>query len=545
MADRLEQIVRGIWARDPRTWTDDTRHDRSIATRVGWLDVAEQMRQATGDLTTFADEVRREGFTHALLLGMGGSSLAPEVLRRTYGVRGGFLDLAVLDSTDPATILDLQRRLPADKTLYVVSTKSGTTTETLSFQRAFWQHTAKAVGAERAGRQFIAITDPGSKLERDAREHGYRRVFLNPEDIGGRYSALSFFGLVPAALIGVDLDALLRRAEEARAACAADAPITENPAAMLGEAMARHAAAGRDKVTLVCSKEFETFGYWVEQLIAESTGKEDKGIVPIEGEALGAPDVYGPDRFFVTVGVIGERVAALRALEAAGHPVLRLDAQRPADLGYQFYVWEFATAVAGAYLRINPFDEPNVQESKDNTTRVLKEFQEQGRLPAVPEVTVGEQALQPVADVLRQVTAGDYLSITAYVPRTEETEQALDHLRTALRDHLKVATTVGYGPRFLHSTGQLHKGGPNSGVFLQLVADDAADAPVPEAPYTFRTLKQAQAIGDLQALQAHDRRAVRVRIAGDPAASIRALATEIVPLFPWWEAGQTTNTAKG
>src|SRR6266542_1409334 len=303
MADRLAEIVGGIWSRDPRTWSDDTRHDRSITTRLGWLDVAGQMQRTAGDLTAFADEVRSAGFTHALLLGMGGSSLAPEVLRRTYGVRDGFLDLAVLDSTDPATILDLERRLPAEKTLYVVSTKSGTTTETLSFQRYFWQRTVDAVGRERAGRQFIAITDPGSALEKDARGHTYRRVFLNPEDIGGRYSALSYFGLVPAALIGVDLGRLLDRAEAARAACAAEAPVGENPAAMLGEAMARHAVAGRDKVTLICSPQFQTFGYWVEQLIAESSGKEEKGIVRIEGAALGEAGVYGNDRLFVTVGV--------------------------------------------------------------------------------------------------------------------------------------------------------------------------------------------------------------------------------------------------
>jgi hypothetical protein len=311
---------------------------------------------------------------------------------------------------------------------------------------------------------------------------------------------------------------------------------------MLGEAMARHAAAGRDKVTLICSPQFETFGYWVEQLIAESTGKEDKGIVPIEGEALGQPDVYGTDRFFVTIGVIPERAGTVRALESAGHPVLRLDAQRPADLGYQFYVWEFATAVAGAYLRLNPFDEPNVQESKDNTNRVLGEFEQRGRLPAVPEVAIGDQAPQPLSELLRRVTPGDYLALTAYLPRTGETERALDHLRTALRDHLKVATTVGFGPRFLHSTGQLHKGGPNTGLFIQLVADDPEDALVPGAPYSFGTLKQAQAIGDRQALQAHDRRAVRVRITGDPVTAIRALATGVVPLFPWWEAGQRKET---
>jgi hypothetical protein len=298
------------------------------------------------------------------------------------------------------------------------------------------------------------------------------------------------------------------------------------------------ALAQRDKVTFLTSPALASFSAWVEQLIAESTGKDEKGLVPIEGEALGQTDVYGGDRFFVTVGVLPERAGTMRALEAAGHPVLRLDAQQPEDLGYQFYVWEFATAVAGAYLRINPFDEPNVQESKDNTNRVLGEFEQRGRLPAVPEVALGDQALQPLSELLRRVTPGDYLALTAYLPRTSESERALDHLRTALRDHLKVATTVGFGPRFLHSTGQLHKGGPNAGTFIQLVSDDREDAPIPGAPYSFGALKQAQAIGDLQALQAHDRRAVRVRITGDSVAGIRALATEVVPLFPWWEVGQ-------
>jgi glucose-6-phosphate isomerase len=544
MADdaRLAEIVRGIWSRDPTTWTAATAHHPSIRNRLGWLDAPATMRHRAGELKEFAREARQAGFTHALLLGMGGSSLAPDVLRLTFGVKPGFLDLAVLDSTDPYIVLQFQRSLPAQHTLYVVSTKSGTTTETLAFLRFFYDHTRRAAG-DRAGRQFIAITDPGTPLEQTARDLGFRRTFLNPPDIGGRYSALSYFGLVAAALLGVDLDTLLDRAEAAMRDCGTDVPLEHHPGARLGAALARHAATGRDKVTLVCPEPFGSFGYWVEQLLAESTGKDGSGLVPVEGEPLGPPGVYGQDRVFVVVGdpqrvvtpADGKR--ALEALEAAGHPVIHLPAREPADLGYQFYVWEFATAVAGACMRLNPFDEPNVQESKDNTTRVLAEFQATGHLPAVPEIVAGNGPAQPLHDLLRRVQPGDYVALLAYVPRTAVAERELTGWRTALRDHLKVATTLGYGPRYLHSTGQLHKGGPDNGVFVQLVSDDPEDAPIPGLPYTFATLKQAQAIGDYQALAGRGRRIVRIRLRGDLEPAIRGLAVETVPLFPWWEAG--------
>lgn len=522
---RLCAIVRGLWEKDPAAWTDRSDLRESIPRWLGWLTIASEMRRHVAGLTAFAEAVRRDGFTHALLLGMGGSSLAPEVLRRTFGVRDGFLDLSVLDSTDPATGLDYTHRLPLDKTLFVVSTKSGTTTETVSFQRYF-EAQVQAAGST-PGRSFVAVTDPGTALEQHAAAHGYRHVFLSAEDIGGRFSALSFFGLVPASLLGIDLDALLDRAEAAMHACRSDAPLAENPGAQLGAALARHAAAGRDKVTLVCPAPFDSFGYWVEQLLAESTGKEGKGLVPVEGEPLGRPDVYGADRVFAVVGtdaLLGTRVAGtLRDLATAGHPVLRLEAAQPPDLAYQFFVWEFATAVAGALMGINAFDQPNVQEAKDYTTQVLREVESTGRLPDVPEIEVGAEAVRQLDSLLDTARPGDYLAILAYVPRTPETEAALTAWRTALRDRLKLATTAGFGPRYLHSTGQLHKGGAGTGLFIQLVSDDPADAPIPEAPYSFSTLKQAQAIGDLQALTAHRRRTLRLRVQGDIPTALRSL----------------------
>jgi glucose-6-phosphate isomerase len=526
-----EKVVRGIWAKDPSAWTDRPEQLKSIPQWLGWLEVATQMRPHIGELTAFVDDVRRAGYTHALLLGMGGSSLAPEVMRLTNGVAPGYLDLAVLDSTDPATVLHYQRRLPVGKTLFIVSTKSGTTTETVSFQRFFFEHVRQSAG-ESAGDSFIAITDPGTPLEQLARDQHFRRTFLNPEDIGGRFSALSYFGLVPAALMGIDLDRLLRCAEMAMDTCRPETAIDQNLGFHLGVTLAQHHAAGRNKVTLVCPTPFESFGYWVEQLLAESTGKEGKGLVPVEGETLGLPEVYGQDRVFVSLADGGTSAPPLFTLEQQGQPVTYLPAGESCDLGYLFFLWEFATAVAGAYMGIDAFDQPNVQESKDYTNQVLREFEMAGRLPSVPELLVGDTGgdrVQLVKALLDSVKPGDYVALLAYLPRTLENEAALQDWRLAIRDQLEVATTVGFGPRFLHSTGQLHKGGPNNGVFIQLVSDDPQDAPIPGAPYTFGTLKQAQAIGDLQALQAHGRRVQRVRLMGNPTGAIDALAAATCP----------------
>ena len=485
-----DAVVRRIWQGDFTVWRDDPTE---ISDRLGWLTVHNAMHDQVAELQAFASRCASDGMTHAVLAGMGGSSLAPEVLRETIGVSAGMLDLVVLDTTHPDQILAVQRSLPLDRTLFVIASKSGTTTETLSHFAYFWEKVPD-------GSRFVCITDAGTPLEKLAAEHGFRRTFLNPSDIGGRYSALSYFGLVPGALIGADLDGLLHRATEMAQGCAADVPVERNPGARLGATIGEAALVGKDKLTLLLDHHVRAFGYWVEQLIAESTGKEGKGIVPVEGEDLGEPGVYGADRLFVGVGA--DSVAkALGALQDAGHPVIHLELENAVDLGGEFFRWEFATAVAGAVLGINPFDQPNVQEAKDATRRLLA----QGDLP--------DPGYDDLAPLVQQVRPGDYLAIQAYLPRNQETERRLHAARIRLRDRLHVATTLGFGPRFLHSTGQLHKGGPNTGVFIQVVEPPAEDAPIPGASFTFGTLIAAQALGDLQSLRAHGRRVARVRLA--------------------------------
>lgn len=480
--DRDNAVAR-IWAKDHTVWKPDPTE---ITDRLGWLHVAEAMLAEVEGLRAFAAEAAADGFTDAVVLGMGGSSLAPEVFRETFGVAPGCLDLHVLDSTDPGQIIALEERLDLSRTLFVVSSKSGGTIETRSQFDYFF---AKCPD----GRQYAIVTDPGSALEALGRERGARRIFLNPSDIGGRYSALSLFGLVPAALLGVDLDRLLGGALAMASACTG--PVAENPGAWLGALMGDAALMGRDKLTLVLPPGLQSLGYWIEQLVAESTGKEGKGIVLIEGEDAGAPGDYGNDRLFVAVG---DHVA-LAALEAAGQPVARLPYEGPWQLGAEFFRWEFATAVASAVMGIQPFDQPNVQEAKDATNAVLAGQQASDVTPSV-------------ADVLARVRAMDYIAILAYLPRDPETIARLQAVRMRLRDRYRVATTVGFGPRFLHSTGQLHKGGPNQGVFLQVTGTPEADLPIPGRPYTFATLEAAQALGDLASLRAHGRRVARLTL---------------------------------
>jgi glucose-6-phosphate isomerase len=485
-----DAVARRIWQKDFTVWRDDPTE---ISDRLGWLTVPDAMHDHVAELQTFASRCAADGMTHAVLAGMGGSSLAPEVLRETVGVSAGRLDLVVLDTTHPDQILAVERKLPLDRTLFVIASKSGTTTETLSHFAYFW-------GKVPDGSRFVAITDAGTPLEKLAAEHGFKRTFLNPTDIGGRYSALSYFGLVPGALVGVDLDGLLDRAMAMAQACGPHVPATNNPGARVGATIGEAALAGQDKLTLVLDGYVRSFGYWVEQLIAESTGKDGKGIVPVEGEDLGDPAVYGSDRMFAGIG--GEYVEkALSPLRDAGHPVIHLWLEDAIELGREFFRWEFATAVAGAVLGINPFDQPNVQEAKDATKRLLA----QGDLP--------DPGYDDLRSLLGQVRPGDYLAIQAYLPRNQETERRLHAARIRLRDGLHVATTLGFGPRFLHSTGQLHKGGPNTGVFIQVVEPPDEDAPIPGEPYTFGTLIAAQALGDLQSLRAHGRRVGRVRLA--------------------------------
>jgi glucose-6-phosphate isomerase len=539
-----EQFARRVWEKDPTLWKPNPSEQNEITDRLGWLTVADQMRDVLPRLNDLRDDVRSAGFASCVLLGMGGSSLAPEVLRETFGSASGQPKLYVLDSTDPATILAVESQIDLAHTLFVVASKSGGTIETLSHFKLFYAK-ARAISPENAGKQFIAITDPGTKLDDLARENGFRATFRNPPDIGGRYSALSYFGLAPAAILGVDIATLLERARAMEAACAPGAETNANPGLWLGAIIGSAALAGRDKLTLVISPPVATFGYWVEQLIAESTGKEGKGILPVEGETLGTPEVYGADRLFVYLrtdqGFDTQQDAAVAALEQSGQPVVRLQLGDAYDLGGEFFRWEFATAVAGALLGINAFDQPNVQEAKDRTNAILDQYRVTRGLPQpaailrTEHVAVigGEGQAHRLVDAvslqaaLEAYTAeakpGDYFALLAYIERTPQTQEALQAIRLRLRDLTRDATTLGYGPRFQHSTGQLHKGGPNAGVFLQFVADDAQDVPIPDEPYTFSVLKQAQALGDLQALEAHGRRVIRLNLGADIAAGLGEL----------------------
>src|SRR3954451_5609416 len=479
-----EDIVARIWRKDHAVWRPDPSE---ISNRLGWLDIPIPMRAQVRDLESFAQEVSAD-FDTAVLLGMGGSSLAPEVLRETLGTRDGFLDLQVLDTTHPAAIARLDRSLDLDRTLFIVSSKSGGTVETLSQFAHFFERTG------RTGDRFVAITDPGTPLEALARSRGFRHVFLNPPDIGGRYSALSLFGLVPAALIGADLEDLDESAEGRAPACHASVPDGEDPGAWLGAVLGEAARSGRDKLTMLLQDETASFGAWVEQLIAESTGKDGMGIVPVVNERLGPPEAYGPDRLFVAYG----EPDGLSALEARGDPVVRLS---PGDvsLGAEFFRWEFATAVAGNVLGIQPFDQPNVEEAK----RATKEILDAGSRDAP-----GTEDLRILLDSLRE---HDYVAIQAFVDPTREAAEMLERARLVVRDRYRVAVTVGFGPRFLHSTGQLHKGGPATGAFVQVVDGERdADVSIPGADHTFGELIDAQALGDVKALRARGRRVARV-----------------------------------
>jgi transaldolase/glucose-6-phosphate isomerase len=509
---QLEQaaVVRRIAEKDAALWKSNGSSEQEIRERLGWLQVADRMEERVPELEALRTALVGEGFTDAVLMGMGGSSLAPEVFRQTFGAPRGALDVHVLDTTDPAAIAALERAIDVRKTIFIVASKSGTTLETLSHYRYFWQK----VGQKAA--QFIAITDPGTPLADEASKRGFRQTFLNPPDIGGRYSALSYFGLVPAALGGVDLTGLLDRTATMVHACSPSVPVGENPGAWLGAVFAEAAKVGRDKITIIAPPPVQAFGVWAEQLIAESTGKEGKGLVPVADEALGPPEVYGNDRLFVRLAVAGAsdpNASRLEALSKAGHPVVTLKLNDPLALGAEFFRWEYAVAVAGAILGINVFDQPNVQEAKDLTKKVLSE----GNPPTVGEGIrwagqSGATLEAAIQALLSQVRKGDYVALLAYIAPDAEHDRALNAIRLAIRDRYRVATTVGYGPRYLHSTGQLHKGGPNTGVFLELVGDDPNDLPIPGEAFSFGVLKQAQALGDFQALRNHGRRVLRIQV---------------------------------
>lgn len=480
-----ENVVARIFRKDNTVWSPDPTE---ITDRLGWLTVADAMMGRVPELEAFAKKVVADGFTHAVVLGMGGSSLVAEVFAHSFK-DGAQIDLRVLDSTHPNEVSRLREELPLDKTLFIVASKSGMTVESISHFGYFFNLTNNPA-------QFVAITDPGTRLEKLGRLMGFRQVFTNPSDIGGRYSALSLFGLVPAALVGVDLAELLDRAEEMACASHNCVPIAQNPSAWLGVAMGVAAKAGRDKLTLVLPEEVRSMGGWIEQLIAESTGKAGTGILPVVGEDLGPPGAYGNDRLFVGLG----ENKALDILREAGQPVIQLDFTDPIALGGEFFRWELATAVAGHILRIQPFDQPNVQSAKDATRKILTEG------PADP-------ALDDPAPLLDSVKPGDYVAILAYLDRTPEHEEALQGARLRIRDTHKVATSIGFGPRYLHSTGQLHKGGPDSGVFLEVVDTQMSeDVAIPDASYTFGKLIRAQAQGDYLSLQSAGRRVAQVSL---------------------------------
>jgi transaldolase/glucose-6-phosphate isomerase len=514
-----EDVARRVWRRDESLWGGPGVPE--IGNRLGWLTVSDALLEEADDLAAFARDLAAEGYRDAVLIGMGGSSLAPEVMRQSFGHARGALNLHVLDSTDAGEILDVERRLDLEHTLFIVSTKSGGTIETLSLAKYFEDR----LGGD-GGEQFVAITDPGSSLVELAESHGWRRVFLADPDIGGRYSALSHFGMVPAALAGIDIRAILERAQVAEQRCQPHEQSVDNSGLWLGLLVGELALRGRDKLTFVVDEPIASFGLWAEQLVAESTGKHGKGILPVAGEPLGPPDVYGDDRVFIYLRNVNdpdsEREAAIAALGDAGHPTVTVSVESASDLGSLFFFAEFATAVAGWVLEINPFDQPNVQEAKDNTARVLEGYAKEGRLPEAADADD-----QKLNELLEQLEPGKYLAIMGYLEPSEEFETGIRELRALICRAKRVATTYGYGPRFLHSTGQLHKGGPANGVFLQLIHDGGSDAEVPEAGYSFTTLKNAQAIGDLQTLRAHGLPAERVRLDGDPTDALRQLIKRI------------------
>jgi len=537
-AAAAEDVVKRIWRKDATLWKDDEASQKIIRNALGWLTVPDEMIGVVDELTEFADLIRQRGFQTVMVCGMGGSSLCPEVLARTFGRQPDYPELLVLDSTDPDVLADLLNRIDIQKCLFVIASKSGSTTEPNTFYKFWYDQLSRHTSSP--GANFIAITDPGSSLVETAAALGFQRTFLNQVDIGGRYSALSYFGMVPAALMGIDVRKSLGNAKEAEQSCSPVMPTEKNPALQLGISIGEAANSGRDKLTLVIEKSIATLGLWIEQLIAESTGKEGKGILPVAGEDLGDVSDYSTDRLFVSISIdepSPETSAKLSELNKAGHPVIYRKLSDHYDLGAEFFAWEFATACAGWRLGINPFDQPNVQESKDATKELLSTFVSRGSLPEQTKLVEDDlitiysegdagnlsttSTLQAIRSLLASVKANDYIALLTYTEETAAINDELQKIRSSLRDATKCATTVGYGPRFLHSTGQLHKGGPDTGVFFQITANDAVDFAVPGEPYTFGILKQAQALGDFRSLAKRGRRAIRVDLGSD---TLRGLA---------------------
>jgi len=549
-----DDFLTKLWKHDPTPWSARSEHAEIIKKALGWLHFPRTVLENADALVAFAAETAKL-HTHVVVLGMGGSSLAPDVLRETFGTQPNFPTLHVLDSSDPAQIRALEATLDLPRTLFIVASKSGSTIEPEAFFRYFYERMQKAVGSEQAGKHFIAVTDPNTQLGIEAHDAGFARVFENDPTIGGRYSALSYFGMVPAALAGYDVRAILDRGLGALEASGRTAKVAQAPGVRFGAALGALAKAGCDKLTIVTHPEVAAFGAWAEQLVAESTGKEGTGIIPIEGEPLGLPHEYGSDRVFVYVGYGlppnehlqgamdgGAIETRLHMLEEAGHPVIRLAMTDRYDIGEQFALWEIATATAGAVLGIDAFDQPNVQESKDNTKRLMAAYQKSGAfIEAEPslrtehasviplagshDVALGNDLAGAIAAVVAQIRPGDYVAFTAYLEMDAQHKIVLHDIRRAVRDALHVATTVGFGPRFLHSTGQLHKGGPATGVFFQLTTDTdaSADLQIP-GMITFGALERAQALGDFESLDSRGRRGLRLALTGSLPKALEALS---------------------
>lgn len=546
---RVNDKMRRLWACDASLWTGADEADW-----LGWLGITADQLAHVDRLKEIGAEIKSAGFTHAALLGMGGSSLCPEVMSMTFGKTAGFPELHILDSTDPAQIRSFEGKLDLARTLFIVSSKSGSTLEPNIYKQYFYQRVKEAVGEKEVGSHFIAITDPGSKMQQVAQGDGFRDIFFGWPSIGGRYSALSDFGLVPAALMGVDVAKFLDRTEEMVHACSSSVPPGENPGLVLGAILGVAAVRfGRDKVTIITSPAVHDLGAWLEQLLAESTGKVGKGLIPVDRESLGSPDVYGNDRLFVYIRLESapdaRQDAAVEALERAGHPVVHIAMDEIYDLGEEFFRWEIATAVAGSIIGINAFNQPDVEASKVVTRKLTAAYERSGALPAETPIFAADDIKlftdEKNAATLRQAVgndqslvgylkahlgrlkAGDYFAVLGYVEMNEGHEAQLQKIRHTIRDARHVATCLGFGPRFLHSTGQAYKGGPNSGVFLQITCDNAADLPVPGQKYTFGVVKAAQARGDFQVLAERGRRALRVHLGGDVAAGLDKLAAAV------------------
>ena len=537
-----ENFAARLWRKDPSPWKNDPDDQSQIRNALGWLHVAEKMQENLQELESFKKDILKAGFTHVLHMGMGGSSLTPLVFQRIFSPSQDALPLTVLDSTDPATILQIEETLPLENTLFIVASKSGTTAEPLAFGDYFY-HKVEQIKGKQAGDNFCVITDPGTPLVKTAQDRGYRKTFLNFSDIGGRYSALSYFGMVPAVLMGIDVNELLERALRMMHACSISNPAQENPGLVLGAGLGELAKInGRNKVTFLVPEALAPLSLWLEQLLAESTGKEGTGLLPVSGEPLGKQGVYGSDRVFVHIRMKNQpdeqMEQSISALKDAGQPVICIVLNDLLDLGEEFFRWEFATATAGAILGINAFNQPNVQESKDNTNRLLQTVRDKGSLPDEKPSFVKDplklyfkQNGTSIPDILKlffaQAGSGDYVALMTYITENPANDKTLQEIRALLQDYLHLTTTLGYGPRFLHSTGQFHKGGPNTGLFLQITASDIKDIQVPGEPYTFGVFKHAQASGDLEALQKHGRRVGRIDLGPDIQQGLQILKADI------------------